>query len=146
GVYKLEAPFSPVPIFFNFANKYAYITAQNKAGVSKENILDPAKVLASVKASTFSANFRLDQIPDDLKQLAIGQMEADFAKEKEKEIKGESKTQTEIRRKVLDGVAKHITHVINDAADLGLSFNIDRKEGKLTGNMTFSGKTGSQLA
>jgi len=146
GIYSVQAPFPPIPVYFRFANKYAYITAQNKSGVDKENILDPAKVLALSKAATFSALFRLDQIPDSLKQMAVGQLDEHIAKEKDKEIKGETKTQAEIRRKMMDGAAKHMAHLIQDAAELGLSFNIDRKEGRLTGDMTFSGKPGSTLA
>src|SRR5260370_12428833 len=78
--------------------------------------------------------------------MAVGQLDEHIAKEKDKEIKGETKTQAEIRRKMMDGAAKHLSHLIQDAADLGLSFNIDRKEGRLTGDMTFSGKPGSTLA
>src|SRR5229473_1388046 len=148
GVYKLEAPFLPqeFPIFFCFANKYAYITAKNKGAVAKENLLDPAKTLSLTKAATFSALFRFDQIPDDVKQMAVSFWEGILAKEKEKEIAGESKAQAEIRRKLTDGLSKHVTHLIKDAAELGLSFNIDRKEGRLTGDMTFTGKPGSTLA
>jgi hypothetical protein len=146
GVYTVQAPFPPIPVYFRFANKYAYITAQNKSGVAKENILDPAKVLASSKATTFSALIRFDQIPDSLKQMAVGLIETNIATEKEKEIKGETKVQAEIRKKMMDGAAKHLTHLIQDAAELGLSFNIDRKEGRLLGDMTFSGKPGSTLA
>jgi hypothetical protein len=145
-VYKVEAPFPPIPIYFRFANKYAYITAQNKAGVAKESILDPGKVLSAGKSATFSAAFRFDQIPDGLKQMAVSQLEENLAKEKEKEIKGETKVQTEIRRKMIDGAAKHLSHLIQDAAELGLSFNIDRKAGRLTGEMTFAGKAGTVLA
>jgi len=145
-IYKVEAPFPPIPIYFRFANKYAYITAQNKAGVAKESILDPGKVLSQGKSATFSAAFRFDQIPDGLKQMAVSQLEENLAKEKEKEIKGETKVQTEIRRKMMDGAAKHLSHLIQDAAELGLSFNIDRKGGRLTGEMTFTGKAGTVLA
>jgi hypothetical protein len=146
GVYTVQAPFPPIPIYFRFANKYAYITAQNKSGVAKENILDPAKVLALSKVATFSALFRFDQIPDDVKQMAVGFWEGVVTNEKEKDIKGETKVQKEIRRKAMDGLAKHGSHLIQDAAELGLSFNIDRKEGRLTGDMTFTGKPGSTLA
>ncbi len=123
-----------------------YITAKNKGAVAKENLLDPAKTLSLTKAATFSALFRFDQIPDDVKQMAVSFWEGILAKEKEKEIAGESKAQAEIRRKLTDGLSKHVTHLIKDAAELGLSFNIDRKEGRLTGDMTFSGKPGSTLA
>jgi hypothetical protein len=146
GVYTVQPEFPPIPVYFRFANKYAYITAQNKAGVAKESILDPGKVLSGDKSATFSAAFRFDQIPDGLKQMAVSQLEENLAKEKEKEIKGETKVQAEIRRKMMDGAAKHLSHLIQDAAELGLSFNIDRKEGRLTGEMTFTGKTGTVLA
>jgi hypothetical protein len=146
GIYSISPPFPPIPVHFRFANKYAYITAQNKEGVAKNSILDPAKVLSSDKANTFSASFRLDQIPDDLKKMAISQLEDGIDKEKKKVVPGESKVETEVRTKFIDVFTKHLTHLINDAAELGLSFNIDRKEGKLSGDMTFSGKPGSELA
>jgi len=145
GIYAAGEGFSPIPIYFRFSNKYAYIS-QNKESLAKDAMLDASKVLSPGKAATFFANFRIDQIPDDLKQMAIAKMEEDFAKEKEKEVPGESKAQTEIRRKMLEGAAKHMTRIIKEGAELGLSFNIDRKEGKLTGDLTFSGKPGSQLA
>jgi len=84
--------------------------------VDKENILDPAKVLALSKAATFSALFRFDQIPDSLKQMAVGFWEGVVTNEKEKDIKGETKVQKEIRRKAMDGLAKHGSHLIQDAA------------------------------
>ncbi len=146
GVYTVQSTFSPVPIFFRFANKYAYISAQSKEGVAKDNILDPAKVFSSNKAATFSASFRLDQIPGELKKMGVAKLEEDFAKEKNKEIKGEPKGLTELRHKFADAVAKHATQLIEDAAELSFSFNIDRKQGRLTGDMTFSGKPGSKLA
>ena len=146
GVYTVQSMFSPVPIYFRFANKYVYISAQSKDGVAKENILDPSKVFSTGKNSIFSAVFRLDQIPVDLKKMAIAKLEEDFANAKHKEIKGEPKPLTELRHKFADAVAKHATQLIEDAAELDMSFNIDRKEGRLTGDMTFSGKPGSKLA
>jgi hypothetical protein len=80
------------------------------------------------------------------KQMAVSQMEENLNKEKQKEIPGESKAQAEIRKKMLDGVGKHLTQVINEGAELSLSLNIDRNEGKLKGGITFSAKPGSELA
>jgi len=49
GVYTVQAPLPPIPIYIRFANKYAYIAAQNKAAVAKESILEPTKVFSGGK-------------------------------------------------------------------------------------------------
>jgi S-ribosylhomocysteine lyase LuxS involved in autoinducer biosynthesis len=146
GVYSVQAPFPPIPIYFRFANKYAYITAQNKAGVAKESILEPGKVFPAGKTTTFSVSLRLDQIPDDVKKMAISQMEEHLNQEKQKEIPGETKIQSELRRKMTDAMGQRMAQLIQDAGELAFSFDINRQANRLNGEMTFSGKPGSSLA
>src|SRR5438132_7117244 len=118
GVYTVQAPFPPIPIYIRFANKYAYIAAQNKAAVAKESILDPGKVFAAGKTATLSAQFRLDQIPDEMKKMAISQLDEHLNSEKQKEIPGENKTQTEFRRKMIDAMGQRMARVIQEAGEL----------------------------
>ncbi len=147
GVYTLQAPFPQIPpIYIRFANKYAYIAAQNKAAVAKESILDPTKVFSDGKTTTFSALFRLDQIPDDMKKMAISQLDENLNKEKQKEIPGETKVQTELRHKMMDAMGQRMARVIQEAGELALSFDINRQANRLNGEMSFTGKPGSSLA
>ena len=146
GVYTVQAPFPPIPIYIRFANKYAYIAAQNKAAVAKESILEPTKVFSGGKTTTFSALLRLDQIPDDMKKMAISQLDENLNKEKQKEIPGETKVQTELRHKMMDAMGQRVARVIQEAGELALSFDINRQANRLSGEMTFTGKPGSSLA
>src|SRR5262249_40246180 len=103
-------------------------------------------VLSVGKAATFSAVIRFDQIPDGLKQMAVSQVEGELEKHKHQEIQGETKVQTEIRHKVNDVTAKQLTSLIKDAGELAVSFDINRKANRLKGEMTFTGKPGSNLS
>lgn len=145
GVYTVQAPFPPIPIYIRFANKYAYIAAQNKGAVAKESILDPGKVFTG-KSTTLSASVRLDQIPDEMKKMAISQLDEHLNQEKQKEIPGESKTQAEFRHKMIDAMGQRMARVIQDAVELAFSFDVDRQANRLNGEFKFSAKPGSGLA
>ena len=145
-IYTLQVPLLPYPAYFRFANKYIYITVQNKAGVAKESILEPTKVFSGGKTTTFSALFRLDQIPDDMKKMAISQLDEHLNKEKQKEIPGETKVQTELRHKMMDAMGQRVARLIQEAGELALAFDINRQANRLNGEMTFTGKPGSSLA
>jgi hypothetical protein len=146
GVYTLNLPFPPIPIYFRFANKYVYITAQNKSAVTKENLLDPSKVFGSGKMATLSGEFRLDQIPDEVKEMLVSQLESEIAKEKEKTIPGETEALTKIRHKLIDETTKQFAILIKEAGQVVFSLDVDRKAGELKAEGSFSGKPGSSLA
>jgi hypothetical protein len=146
AVYTVNPQFSPVPFYFRFANKYAYIAAQNKSSVEKSNLLDPAKVFSSGKGLTFSAEFRLDQIPAEFRDMGVTLFETKVEEEKTKKIPGETEAQTTIRHKTIDEVTKQAATLIKEGGEIALSYNIDRKAGELKGEASFSGKAGSKLA
>src|SRR5439155_14596642 len=103
-VYSVNAPNVQVPIFFRIANKYAYVTVMDKGNIAKDKLPAPEKVLPADDAGVASFVLRLDQIPENLKQLALTQMELQFANEKEKKNPGETEAQYKVRAEVMERV------------------------------------------
>jgi hypothetical protein len=136
----------PVPIYARFANDYLYVTAQKKDALAKDHLLDPEKALAGARKATLSARFRLDQLPDGLKQIALGTMELKMAEEKEKKIPNETKAQHDLRVKVIDNSRDHLAGLIKEGGDLSFVLDVDRKANQLLVEVTFNGKPGSALA
>ena len=97
-------------------------------------------MLRARAASIFSAVFRLDQIPDEMKKMAISLLDENLNKEKQKEIPGETKTQTELRRKMTDAMGQRMAQVIQEAGELALSFDVNRQA-----QPAFAGEPGARF-
>src|SRR5947209_5997635 len=84
-IYEANVPQSPLPIYFRFANKYVYATVREKEAIAPANLLEPSAVLPEAEVGTLSLQVNLDEIPDELKRMALGQMSLQMANAREKE-------------------------------------------------------------
>jgi hypothetical protein len=147
GIYTLKSPFPiPVPIFLRFANKYAYVTAQNKSALDKSRLLDPDTILSSVRQATVSARFRIDQIPNFAKEMALAQMELRMAEEQQKKVPGESKAQGALRGQIMKHVSDRVVSVLKEGGEVEAFFDVDRKANQIVFEMALAGKPGSTLS
>jgi hypothetical protein len=145
-VYSVQAPGVPVPIYFRFANRYAYATALNKGAIDKANLLDPAKLLPPGGTGVASASVRIDRIPDNLKQLALSNMELQLANEMEKRRPGESDAEHELKVQVIKEFANQFKAVILDGKELAARLDFDRQAEQIVVEVSLDGKEGSKLA
>jgi hypothetical protein len=146
GIYTLKSSFPiPVPIFLRFANKYAYLTAQNKATLDKSKLLDPETVLSSVRPATLSARFRIDQIPNFAKEMALAQMELRMAEEQQKTVPGESKAQGALRGQIMKNVSERMVSVLKEGGEVEAFLDVDRKANQIVFETSLAGKPGSPL-
>jgi len=145
GIYSLSPDFPPVTIYFRFAHKYLYATAQDKDIIAKEKLLDPAKVLSPNRTSTVSLLLHLDQIPDGLKRMGLGQFEVAVANAKDEKPVGETDAQHAFKVQFLDDLVKRVNRFAKEGGDLDVRLNVDRKAHRLTAEATVTGKSGSKL-
>jgi hypothetical protein len=146
GAYVIAPGIAPLPIYFRFAHKYVYATIRDKAGIAKDNLLEPSKVFGTNPVDTASLLFRVDQIPDVFKQILVSQSEQRLADLEEQKQPNESAAQRAFRAQSAKEVAKQLTSVVNEGGEVGLRFNIDRKANQLSVELTLSGKPKSVLA
>jgi hypothetical protein len=146
GIYALKHQLLPLPIFLRFANKYAYVTAQNKSALDKSKLLDPDTVLSSVRPAAVSARFHIDQIPNFAKEMALAQMEFRMAEEQQKKVPGESKAQGALRGQIIKNVSDRVASVLKEGGEVEAFFDVDRKANQIVFEMALAGKPGSTLS
>src|SRR5207253_255940 len=88
----------------------------------------------------------IDQIPEQLKQMALGQSELQLGNIKDEKLPDETDAQHAFRIAALDESTALLKTLLTDGQDLSLSFDIDRKTEDISLSLTLTGKSGSTLA
>jgi hypothetical protein len=151
GLYRFTPPNSPVDAFFRFANNYAYVSThadaeQAKAALVTGTLLPPAQLFPAGAMPAASVTFRIDRIPDGIKQLGLQQFELKLAEEKAKEEPGETETQKKLKNAMIDEIGKRVSMLVKEGGELSVSLDVDRKQNELSAELTLTGVSGSQLA
>lgn len=146
GLYTVKHEKSPVPIFFRFANGYAYVTGVNEAGIAKNKLLSPSEVLPAGDSALLSATIRIDQIPDSLKEMGVGYLSLAAAQAREDKLEGQTKAQKEFADQSLKESMANIKSLLNDGHELSIKADIDRKKGDLALEFSLDAKPGTKLA
>lgn len=145
GIYEGTADSFPVPypIYFKFANQYAYFTMRTKTALMGDKLPDPAKVLALAPVGTLSAVFHLDQIPDGLKQIALSAIDMRLAEEQKKNGPVELKSLAALRTDLLKRASQQAT---GESGQLAITFDVDQKNNELVAEIGLTSKPSSKLA
>jgi hypothetical protein len=140
---------SPVPVtlYFRFTDGYAYITANEKGNIAKAKLQKPADILPPDATAVASLHLRLDQIPDQFKQMALQQLDLQLAKAKDEQgPANETALQKKFRLALLEALGGRVKSVLTDGRELALRLSIDQKADDLAIDLSLSGKPGSALA
>lgn len=146
GVYAIRADRIPAPIFFRFANKYAYVTALDRANLEPSKLLDPQVVFPAKETGLVSALVRIDQIPNDLKQMFLSQLQLRLTEEQDKKMPNENEQGRAIRVETIKLIGEQITSVVKDGSDLSFRYNLNPTADQIGLELSLSGKPGSKLA
>jgi hypothetical protein len=141
--YSLEIPGRPVALYFRFANSHMYLTAMNKANIDPKNLVEPHK-LKPIDPNTFmGVSLRIDQIPESMKKLILGQMELRLAEVKERQEPGESPQQARMRRQGIDAMGLVTKTILDEGKSLQFNFAIDRAKDDINLSLAMDGKPGT---
>ena len=145
GLYTISDDKLPVPVYFRFANKYAYVTAQNENAIAKDKLLLPSAVLPEGKLPLASVTLRIDQIPENLRDIAVGQVEDKFKAAKDENKDNETPAQHAAKVAILDRFEKNIISAIKDGRDLSARLDVDQKTKELTAELGLTAKGDSTV-
>jgi hypothetical protein len=146
GLYKAQIEKVVFPLYLRFANKYAYLTLRDKEVLDKDKLLAPGAVLPAAGIGTLSATIHIDQIPGNLKDLALLNSKNKIEGLKDKEEPGETEAQKKFRLAVLDEINAQFKSVIQDGGQVDLRMDLDRNAADLSLSLSLTGKDGSPLA
>jgi hypothetical protein len=134
------------PVYFRFVKGYAYVTVRDKSALAQDKLIPAAGFFANQPAATVSVSFRIDQIPNEYKQLLLGQTELRIVEATEKKEPNETDQEHAIKKESGKQVSQLFATVIKEGADLSVRFNVDRTAQKLQAEVSLTATSGSALA
>ncbi|MSR51490.1 MAG: hypothetical protein EXS07_15755 [Gemmataceae bacterium] len=146
GIYVMNIPNSPFPMFFMFKDGYMYATIRDEKGIDDKKLLSPKELLSVEKTGVMSISLNLSGLPEDLIKNIVPQIELQIAEAKQKKIPGETPAVEKLRNDVSEMLLQFIVQVFTQGDDLTMKVDMDRKAGDIGLGVTFKGKNGSELA
>ncbi len=123
GIYKIQAPGLPIPLYIKEANGFAFIS-QDSAGLSSLP-QDPVKLLAGLdKQYDVAIRLGVQNIPEVFRQLAIDQIKMGVEGSLE-QAPGESDAEYEARSKQTQAQMDTLVTTLNELDEVTLGFSID---------------------
>jgi hypothetical protein len=98
------------------------------------------------KTAAVSASVRLDLLPQAAKQLILGQVEDNLAKEREKAVPGETDKQRNFRVQVLTEVGQRVKMLLDDGGEINAEADINRQSKQLSAGISLTAVGSSKLA
>lgn len=148
GIYSLNLDNLPipVPIFFRFANRYLYLSLPDKGFLEKERLLAPEKIFTGTASEMLSASFRIDQVPDVIKQILLGQLELRLTNLAEEQAEGETDAEHALKAEALKELSRQLAQLINEGGELSLKLELDQVRNEMAIDLSLTGQPGSKLA
>ena len=146
GIYTVAVPQIPFPVHFRIAHGYAYITVRDKEPLGKDKLLAPAKIFPAGQEELVSLNLRFDRIPNELRQLAVSQLELRMPELLEQKEPGETEAQRKFRTAAIKEMGKFAGSVLKECKEIRLTFDLDRKTHTTSLQLSVDGVDKSGLA
>jgi hypothetical protein len=146
GVYTLDVPNVPLPLYLRFADGYANITVGSKENVAPANLLKPAAFFGTDEGADLALRVHIDRIPADVKKSAFAQAELRAADDKNADRPGESPAQKKLRGWASDQVLAVANAVLTDGKGFRLGLSIDPTAGTFGVAANLTAVAGSPLA
>ncbi|MBL8794071.1 MAG: hypothetical protein JNM56_09200 [Planctomycetia bacterium] len=145
GLHGYTAGDGAVKGFLRFANGYAYITNDKAATVDAKRILGPSAVFDPKDQAAVSVVLRIGDVPKQLKETFLTKFKEELDKAKEQKAENETPVQAKLKVAMLDGFLQQARSLLNDGNELALRFDIDRKAGELSADLSLSSQPKSKL-
>jgi len=146
GVFKTQADQIPFPIYFRFANDYAYVTINDSANIDAKSLPKPADILVGKPEHIISASVRIDRLPEALKKMAIAAVENNLAEAKEAPLPNAPKSLIEFKDKAIDELVMNLKNILEGGEEASLLLNVDPKKDEVAIELEMKGTKSSQLA
>jgi hypothetical protein len=146
GSYRTQPKESPFPVYFRFANKYAYVTIIDPGNIDPKTLPKPADVLGGRPEHLVSATLRIDRLPEGAKKLAIAQVENQLAAGKDQPIPHETPAIKSFKEKAIDELAANLKSLLEGGQEAALRLNVDPKREEVALELELTGIKDSKLA
>ncbi len=146
GIYTLNIDQSPFPLFFRFEKGYLWGTIRDEKSIEPASLPDTGELLSASKTGAMSLTFDFSAIPEEIKKMVVGQIEVAMSQAKEKAIEEKDPVKRKGQLVGADAAGKTIVQVLNEGGELSLKLDLEKPSNDLAIELSFAGKSGSQLA
>ena len=145
GLFSTSAPSIPFPVYFRFANNYVYFTLINKANIDAKKVAKLEDV--AVKGDgLFSVAFRIDRLPEQMKQFALGGIETALAEAKNFPLPNETEKVKAVKAQAIDSLSGAVKAILFEGQELTFRINVLPKKDELSVEFDLTPKKGSDFA
>jgi hypothetical protein len=148
GVYQLDVPNVPVPVFFRLTKTQALVTVQFAKNLEAKNIIPEKEFFAEKDEAQLSSKVHFSRMPDEVKKVVFGQWELQANDGMKRARPGESASETLIRQWALKESlpAIHATLFQGETFRLGVHLNTSKYKNEVALGTSFTAKAGTPLA
>ncbi|HEY2787748.1 MAG TPA: hypothetical protein VGJ05_22515 [Fimbriiglobus sp.] len=145
GSYAIELPMLPKPVYFRFANGYAYATFGDAKNLAPAGLISPEKFFAANTDALLAVTVHMDRIPDEMKKVAFGQFELKVAEEKAKKKPNESPAEQLLKEFFMDGIVAGVKSAMFEGKVATFALSVEPKSDDLSVEWSLAPKPGSAL-
>jgi hypothetical protein len=176
GVYSANVERVPDPVYFRFANGYAYVTVREKSVLADGRLLAPDDIVAgpgcagpdqkpdgvvdywapgavadppcrNAETSVLSVTFNVDRIPDKFKDMLLEEFDLQLSIAKIRDAPlFETEWQRKFRLLTIDEAARALRTLLHEGGEVSLRLDLDRRAGDIALTYSVEGKAGSAMA
>jgi hypothetical protein len=146
GVYTVKSEMNPVPVYFRFANRYAYVTALHKDALDKDKLAAPGDVLPAGATALLSLTAHIDRVPEPLKKQFLDRLQEKVDEGKKERDPAETDAQHAAKEEGADETAEFITAVVKEGRSVEARLEVDRKAGELVAELSLDALPATGLA
>ncbi|MGF1579531.1 MAG: hypothetical protein ACFCD0_09225 [Gemmataceae bacterium] len=147
GLYIVDQNIQPaIQIGFRFANKFAYITAENFDFIKAGNLLPPNKIKTTNMKAAISGVFRMDQVPGEAYKFLKVQLENQVRDFKENEVSNNNELEKKIQFAIVDEALKQGLAFLKGSKQIAFAFDVDADKKQFVEDVTIEGQPQSQFA
>jgi hypothetical protein len=143
--YLLQRENVPFPVYLRFMEGYACIGGPDKGALANGTIISPKAMFAKPISGGAEFHFRIDQVPNEYKQMILGSVEVQMANQADLKIPGENEATRRGRLLGAKTAGQLFNAVLKDGTDISLDLNISREKDKLGIGFGVSGAPGSEM-
>lgn len=136
----------PSDVYLRFAHKYAYFTIFSPDHIAVKSLIAPAKLFPAKLTATFSATIRLDQIPEDFKNLIIQGLEQGLKLGQEDALLKKGASDKALEMLLGKELQRLLKSVLTDGTECGIELDLDAKKNEMRAEISLAGKQNSALA
>ncbi len=145
GVYEVAVPNVPMPVFFRFANKSAYVTVRDAKNLDPKTLIPPGTLFADKDPAVMSVKVHIDRIPADVRKTVFGELEMAAAQLKTRKLDGETEAATKLKPVGLDAAVDALHAFFHDGKTLTARLIVDPKTDDLAAEVSLTAKSETTL-